>query len=89
MSNFFGDWQGEIANIYCREEQISNKICKRYFQITETQLIYNIFKKQVVGKEYIYDDFTNFNTNTTYNNSNEKREKKNHNHVIWHHSVCL
>ncbi len=55
MSNFFADWQGEIANIFCRDEKIQNTICRQYFQITEGQLVQNILHKKETGKKILYD----------------------------------
>ncbi len=55
MSNFLSGFDGEIASLYCRSEQINNSICKKYFQITEGQLIKNLLNKKCkVGIERLY-----------------------------------
>lgn len=57
MTNFLSGFDGEIVNLYCRSEQINNNICKKYFQITETQLLKNILnKKNTVGKKIAFKD---------------------------------
>lgn len=53
LSNFFSQWDKEkIANIFCRAEMPKNDICEKYYQITELDLLKNIFKKTKVGRSY-------------------------------------
>lgn len=52
LSNFFRDWETEkIANIYCRNEKINNSICKKYYRITEIDLINCLKHGGIPGKE--------------------------------------
>lgn len=51
ISNLFSalSSEDEIANIYCRNEVISNTICRRYFKITENDVLCNLFSPQKCG----------------------------------------
>lgn len=42
--------EDEVANVYCRNEKIDNDICKRYFKITESDILKNVFSSQRCGK---------------------------------------
>lgn len=55
LSNLFSaiSIEDEIANIYCRNEVINNIICKRYFKITERDILHNIFRSRNCGQEII------------------------------------
>ncbi len=41
ISNLFSEISenDEVANIYCRNEAINNTICKRYFKVTENDIL--------------------------------------------------
>ena len=41
--------QDEVANIYCRNEKISNSICKRYFRITEQDIVCHLLSANKCG----------------------------------------
>lgn len=50
FSNFFGGhYHNEIANLYCREEEPANSVCRFYFKITERQLIKSFFTRKHAG----------------------------------------
>lgn len=54
FSNFFKDIlpTDDIANIFCRNEKISNDICKKYYKVTESDIINSILKGHVCGSEF-------------------------------------
>lgn len=49
FSNFFSclTESDEIANVFCRNEPIDNKICKKYFRVTESDIIKSLFTKKM------------------------------------------
>lgn len=48
ISNIFSHADNiEFANLYCRNEKINNRICKKYFRLTEDQIINGLIGKQV------------------------------------------
>ncbi len=54
FSNFFGDANDEVefANIFCREEAIENTLCKKYFRVTEKDIIRSLIdRSQPCGHE--------------------------------------
>lgn len=59
LSNIFGDFDAEFAQIYCTEGEPNNIICKKYYQMTDRMMIENVFKHKKVGKERVYEDFPN------------------------------
>lgn len=76
MTNFFSGWKYDIANIFCRDEKINNTICKKYFRITERELIDSIVRKNDnVGKKITYQDYNLMRTDQS-NNTNINNEKK-------------
>jgi glycosyltransferase involved in cell wall biosynthesis len=74
-TNFFSNWNDwEFANLFCRNEIPNNDICKRYFRISESDLLRGLFKSDNIGKAASYEEFTEekeINSNT--NISKEKR----------------
>lgn len=58
FSNFLSNWNGDVANIYCRNEKINNNICKKYYRITEKNIIKNFFDKEKIGCVVNYEDFS-------------------------------
>ena len=65
-SNIFKGMEDKIefAHIYCRKGEPQNKICHKYFQITEEDMVKSIFnKKYNVGRK--------FNTNGSYETKQE------------------
>lgn len=66
LSNFFRDWETEkIANIYCRNEKINNSICKKYYRITEIDLLKCLKRGDVPGKEVEIEDDIETKANET------------------------
>lgn len=64
LSNFFGDtnWKNDdFFNICIRDGKPNNKICKYYYQLLITDMIKNFFKKEKIGKECTFNDFSNIN----------------------------
>lgn len=57
LSNIFSDFDAEFAQIYCSPGEPNNKLCKQYFQITDSMIINGIFKRKNIGKKIIYRDF--------------------------------
>lgn len=52
ISNQLGGWDSsKIANIYLRDGEIVNNCCKKYFKITEKNLIYSLIKNKAFGSE--------------------------------------
>ena len=39
LSNLFSGFDAEFAQIYCSPGTPNNKICKRYFQITDSMIV--------------------------------------------------
>lgn len=53
LSNFFkGIDDLEFANIYFRSSNPNNNLCKRYYRVTETEVIKNWFSPQKIGKAF-------------------------------------
>jgi hypothetical protein len=57
LSNIFSGFDAEFAQIYCSSGIPNNKLCKKYFQITDKMVIDGFIKKQNIGKKIIYEDF--------------------------------
>lgn len=74
-TNFFSNWNDwEFANLFCRAEIPNNDICKRYFRISESDLVRNIFKSDKIGKVSSYEELTDeTEVNSNINVSKEKR----------------
>lgn len=57
ISNFF---QGlpdiEFANIYFRSAKPNNKLCKRYYQVTETDVLKHWFVPSKIGRFFVSDE---------------------------------
>lgn len=50
VSNLFSGFSSDdIANIYCRDEEIKNKICKNYFKVTEKDIISSVLSRKECG----------------------------------------
>lgn len=51
FSNFFGNASSDIefANIYCRQEPIYNNLCKKYFRVTEKDIIKSLLFRKSCG----------------------------------------
>ncbi len=56
LSNVFSGWNGDIATLYCRNEKINNTICKKYFRITERDIVKNFTHPSKIGNNIIVGD---------------------------------
>lgn len=74
MSNFFSSWKYPIANIYCRDEKIQNDICKKYFRITERELVRLFFNPKSIGTKIFYDLSEETSLERNVNISREKKK---------------
>ena len=55
ISNFFGGLEGiEFANIYFRSQKPNNPLCKKYFRVTEKDILKNFFNSEKIGKAFEY-----------------------------------
>lgn len=74
-TNFFSNWNDwEFANLFCRNEIPNNDICKRYFRISESDLLRGLFKSDKIGQAASYEEFTEeTKINSNANVSKEKR----------------
>ena len=50
LTNMFSGIDAEFAQIYCSSGTPSNKICNRYFQMTDAMAIRNILQKRPMGR---------------------------------------
>lgn len=55
-----------IANLYCRNEPINNKLCTEYFQITEDQIIKSLYSYKTCGRHFV-KDISDANNQTAFN----------------------
>ena len=53
LSNIFEGYDAEFAQIFCVSGTPYNKVCKRYFQISDKM----IMRREKLGKELIFDDY--------------------------------
>lgn len=49
LTNWFQNFDAEFAQIYCSPGLPNNKICSRYFQITDAQMLRSIYSKHKAG----------------------------------------
>lgn len=63
LSNIFDGFEAEFAQIFCSNDLPNNKICKKYFQLTDSMMlnwcIHKLPKKNI-GKILEYSDFPDF-----------------------------
>lgn len=59
LSNIFSEFDADFAQIYCSSGMPNNKICKKYFQMTDGMAIHNIINHTPIGKYFILNDSTN------------------------------
>lgn len=64
LSNLFESTDYEFAQIYCNPGIPSNKLCKMYYQITDSMLAKNILRNEKVGRVLKYTDYPFFSTST-------------------------
>ena len=74
-SNFFSDWDNyNFANLYLREELPDNKVCNKFYNITEKNILKNTLKPWEIGKEFTIDQLNIMKSEVKYE-VNTKREK--------------
>ena len=56
LSNIFDGFPGEFAQIYCNPGKPNNKICKRYYQMTDGMVIRNFFSHKPIGQEFLLEE---------------------------------
>lgn len=53
ISNFFGKVEGlEFANIYFRSARPNNQVCKRYYRVTEGEIVKKWFSPKKIGNQF-------------------------------------
>lgn len=73
ISNFFSGIDGlEFANIYFRSALPNNKLCSRYFRITEAEVLKKWFSPRKIGKRFICE----VGNRPLAQSSSEKKEKR-------------
>lgn len=73
VSNFFAGIEDlEFANIYFRSARPNNKVCSRYYRVTEGEVLKNWFSPQKNGKQFLWNE----DNKARNRNKNEKSEKK-------------
>lgn len=55
LSNMFKDFDGEFAQIYCNECLPNNRICRRYYQVTDKGMVKSLLGKGSAGRIIEYD----------------------------------
>lgn len=67
LTNWFEGVNANIANVYCGPGMPLNNICKRYFQITESQLLKSLFFGGRAGEEIPLSRLSHSTNNSTVN----------------------
>ena len=57
LSNLLKGLNAEVAQVFCNPGEPDNKVCKRYYQITDRMVIHNFLGHKPIGKEIVYDDY--------------------------------
>ncbi len=71
-SNLFSDWEdGEFSNVFCRSASPNNRICKKYFRITDGMLLKNLFRPSKIGQAFLLEGEP-----TQREEEGERKEKK-------------
>lgn len=73
LSNLFSGFDAEFAQIYCSPGIPNNKICKRYFQITDSMIVNGLFRKQKVGKILCFEEYPYKSTNNVVSDFEESK----------------
>lgn len=84
ISNFFcGDvWKGDVfSNIFLRDANPNNNICKKYYRMTIMDMIKNYFKKEKIGKAF-------YRENNMLDN-NEKKSNREQRYIDLLHKYSL
>lgn len=89
-SNFFSHWDNyNFTNLYLREELPDNKVCNKFYNITEKSILKNILRPWKIGKEFTIDQLNIMKSEVKYE-VNTKREKyildlfRNNGSIVFH-----
>ena len=67
LTNVFEGFDAEFAMITCSGVEPNNKICKKYYQMTDSMMISNIIHHTKVGKVFEYSEYpTSHNRQESY-----------------------
>lgn len=75
LSNIFNNFKnGKIAHLYCRAAQPNNNVCVSYYNISDKDLLKNVFsKKKEVGKTFNFESYKKTNGNMQKKETEEER----------------
>lgn len=73
LSNLFSGFDAEFAQLYCSPGIPNNKICKRYFQITDSMVVNGLFRNQKVGKALNFKEYPYSSTNNIVSDFDESK----------------
>jgi hypothetical protein len=73
LSNLFSDFDAEFAQVYCSPGIPNNKICKRYFQITDNMIVNSLLRKQKVGRALFFEEYPYKSTNSVVSDFDESK----------------
>ena len=57
LTNIFSGINAEFAQIYCTPGLPQNDLCKKYYQITDSMIIKNVFKRNETGEELYFSKY--------------------------------
>ena len=57
LSNMFQGFDAEFAQIYCTANEPNNRICKRYYQLTDKMMVNSILHRKNAGKKIDYQEY--------------------------------
>lgn len=89
-SNFFGKWDNvNFMNLYLREELPQNDICSDYYNISEKQIVRNIFNPRNIGRNFSKDYLIELENKNCYMKEVYQEKKmldffRSHNQAIFH-----
>ena len=58
LNNFFAGMDAEFAQVYSSEKMPINTVCTKYFQITDSEAVKSLFKRNPVGRILEENDYT-------------------------------
>ncbi len=73
LTGMFTGFDAEFAQIYCKQALPQNKICKKYYQMSDRQAMKAFFKHKPIGRELVFEDFP---SNTEEKNEQSNKDKK-------------
>lgn len=84
LSNMFRNMHWEFAQIYCNPGMPENRICKKYFQMTDSMVLRNFLSHKPIGKafDFIYGEKENEISKNVIELPNQKFYKFFHNHRL-------